>query len=37
VNLSRTEGRLAQLLEDFSWGRMDQVFAAALQSVAREH
>lgn len=37
VNLSRTEGRLAQLLEDFSWGRMDQVFGAALESVAREH
>jgi polysaccharide deacetylase family protein (PEP-CTERM system associated) len=26
VNLSRTESRLGQLLDDFSWGRMDEVF-----------
>jgi polysaccharide deacetylase family protein (PEP-CTERM system associated) len=26
VNLSRTEARLGQLLDDFSWGRMDEVF-----------
>lgn len=27
LNLSATEARLARLLRDFSWGRMDQVFA----------
>jgi polysaccharide deacetylase family protein (PEP-CTERM system associated) len=26
VNLSRTESRLARLLQDFSWGRVDDVF-----------
>jgi polysaccharide deacetylase family protein (PEP-CTERM system associated) len=26
VNLSKTETRLARLLGDFSWGRMDEVF-----------
>jgi polysaccharide deacetylase family protein (PEP-CTERM system associated) len=26
VNLSRTEARLARLLQDFSWGRVDEVF-----------
>ena len=26
VNLDRTEGRLRQLLQDFEWGRVDQVF-----------
>ena len=26
VNLSRTEGRIARLLKDFKWGRMDEVF-----------
>jgi polysaccharide deacetylase family protein (PEP-CTERM system associated) len=26
VNISRTEGRLQQLLQDFRWGRMDQIF-----------
>jgi polysaccharide deacetylase family protein (PEP-CTERM system associated) len=26
LNLNRTYGRLDRLLEDFSWGRMDQVF-----------
>jgi polysaccharide deacetylase family protein (PEP-CTERM system associated) len=26
VNISRMEARLAQLLRDFQWGRMDQVF-----------
>lgn len=26
TNLAATEGRLARLLRDFSWGRMDQVF-----------
>ena len=26
VNLDRTEGRLRQLLQDFQWGRVDQVF-----------
>jgi polysaccharide deacetylase family protein (PEP-CTERM system associated) len=31
VNLSRTEGRLDQLLRDFRWARMDEVFASQLQ------
>jgi polysaccharide deacetylase family protein (PEP-CTERM system associated) len=26
LNLSRMEGRLGQLLKDFSWGRMDEIF-----------
>jgi polysaccharide deacetylase family protein (PEP-CTERM system associated) len=30
INLGRTQGRLAQLLQDFSWGRVDRVFASAL-------
>ncbi len=30
VNLSAMSGRLEHLLRDFTWGRMDQVFASAL-------
>jgi polysaccharide deacetylase family protein (PEP-CTERM system associated) len=30
VNLSRTEPRLAQLLQDFNWGRVDEVFGLRL-------
>jgi polysaccharide deacetylase family protein (PEP-CTERM system associated) len=30
VNLAHTEGRIRRLLRDFSWGRMDEVFAEAL-------
>lgn len=26
VNIGRTEARIAQLLRDFAWGRMDQIF-----------
>ncbi len=26
VNISRTEGRIARLLQDFRWGRMDEIF-----------
>jgi hypothetical protein len=26
LNLHKTEGRLKQLLQDFSWGRVDEVF-----------
>jgi hypothetical protein len=26
VNIHRTEGRLQQLMQDFSWGRMDHIF-----------
>lgn len=26
VNIARTEGRIARLLEDFRWGRMDEIF-----------
>jgi len=29
VNIDRVEGRLKQLLDDFRWGRMDQVFLCA--------
>lgn len=31
VNLHRTEARLARLLGDFRWDRMDRVFAGAMQ------
>ncbi len=31
VNLSRTEARLARLLADFAWDRMDRVFPEVLQ------
>lgn len=30
LNLERTEARLARLLGDFAWGRMDEVFAGSL-------
>ncbi len=30
VNIPRMEGRLNQLLGDFKWGRMDEVFAGAM-------
>ena len=30
VNISRMEGRLAQLLGDFKWGRMDEVFQRSI-------
>ncbi|MFG6457958.1 XrtA system polysaccharide deacetylase [Roseateles sp. BYS96W] len=26
VNIARTQGRIARLLEDFRWGRMDEIF-----------
>jgi hypothetical protein len=29
TNLSRMDGRLKQLLRDFRWGRMDEVFLGA--------
>ncbi|MBF0340851.1 MAG: DUF3473 domain-containing protein [Magnetococcales bacterium] len=32
LNLRRMEGRLDALLRDFSWGRMDQVFAGVIDS-----
>lgn len=31
VNLSRMEGKLKQLLQDFQWGRMDQIFLGRAQ------
>ena len=34
VNLAATEARLARLLADFSWGRMDQVFPELAESMA---
>jgi len=34
TSLSRMGGRLDRLLADFSWGRMDQVFAALLEPAA---
>lgn len=30
VNLSRTESRLGQLLQDFKWGRVDEVFSLGM-------
>ncbi|MEJ6008012.1 XrtA system polysaccharide deacetylase [Paucibacter sp. AS339] len=40
VNINRTHDRIAQLLSDFSWGRMDEIFlgrrAAALASSATD-
>jgi polysaccharide deacetylase family protein (PEP-CTERM system associated) len=36
LNLNRTERRLARLLRDFEWGRMDHVFGAALDTPASE-
>lgn len=30
LNLSRMRGRMGRLVRDFAWGRMDEVFAAAL-------
>ncbi len=33
VNIDRMEGRLNQLLQDFKWGRMDQIF---LEKLARD-
>lgn len=30
IGLAAMEGRVARLLHDFAWGRMDQVFAAAI-------
>jgi polysaccharide deacetylase family protein (PEP-CTERM system associated) len=32
INLGRTQQRLERLLRDFSWGRVDRVFASALGS-----
>ncbi|MBS0446965.1 MAG: DUF3473 domain-containing protein [Proteobacteria bacterium] len=34
VNIGRTEHRLTQLLRDFRWGRMDEIFLAPAPSVA---
>ena len=34
VNISRMEGRLAQLLTDFKWGRMDDVFRRSISGGA---
>lgn len=34
VNLERTANRLERLLRDFRWGRVDDVFAATIQSTA---
>lgn len=34
VNIGRTEERLARLLGDFRWGRMDQIFLPATMGVA---
>jgi polysaccharide deacetylase family protein (PEP-CTERM system associated) len=32
VNIGRTEGRLRNLLRDFRWGRMDQIFLAGARA-----
>ncbi|APZ43492.1 XrtA system polysaccharide deacetylase [Acidihalobacter ferrooxydans] len=34
LNLDRTEARLARLLRDFHWERMDRVYASALERVS---
>ncbi|WIT11351.1 DUF3473 domain-containing protein [Paucibacter sediminis] len=34
VNIDRTFDRIAQLLGDFSWGRMDEIFLPAVPAVA---
>ena len=34
VNIDRTEGRLNRLLDDFKWGRMDQIFLGKAQQHA---
>jgi polysaccharide deacetylase family protein (PEP-CTERM system associated) len=34
LNLSRTEGRVQRLLKDFSWNRVDHVFARELSSLS---
>ena len=34
VNISRTEDRLRQLLQDFRWGRMDHIFLAGTAAAA---
>lgn len=31
VNIQRTEARIAQLLQDFDWGRMDEIFLGQAQ------
>jgi polysaccharide deacetylase family protein (PEP-CTERM system associated) len=36
TNLGGTEGRLRRLLAEFPWGRMDEAFADALPSAARQ-
>jgi len=35
VNIDRMEGRLQQLLRDFQWGRMDQIFLGTAQQQSR--
>ena len=34
VNIDRTEGRLQSLMQDFRWGRMDQIFLTRAQAPA---
>ncbi|MEO8855594.1 MAG: XrtA system polysaccharide deacetylase [Burkholderiaceae bacterium] len=36
VNIGRTEARLAHLLEDFRWGRMDHIFLGQAERPVRE-
>lgn len=35
VNIARTEARIAQLLQDFAWGRMDEIFLPSHASEVR--
>lgn len=35
VNIGRTEARIARLLRDFAWGRMDEIFLDRAQAAAR--
>jgi polysaccharide deacetylase family protein (PEP-CTERM system associated) len=36
VNIPRTEARIARLLQDFCWGRMDEIFLGQALSAARQ-
>lgn len=36
VNIPRTEARIARLLQDFAWGRMDQIFLGQAANATRQ-
>lgn len=35
INISRTEARIGRLLQDFAWGRMDEIFLGQANAAAR--